>query len=509
MFYVPLYVEAIRSRPLLLFWAATLAQAAIWFAVPALFYASPPGELAQTLALGHGFDLAGDTGPPLAYWLAAAVFRAAGLFGIYALAQVCVIATYWCVFALSRAIVGASHAAVAVLLMVGISVFTLPTPDFGVSVLAMPLWAAALLFYWRAAMQKQARSWYLFGAAAALLLVTTNAALIFLGALMLFTAATGRGRAALTSSHPWIVVIVLSAFLFLHLIWLQGEGDKFTTALARLRMAEAARQNTTATLRLLFALALTHAGLAILVMLGCGWPHAPANPAPPLSRLPVDPTAASFVKVFALWPALLAISFAVVANEPQPVGGLAPLLVLSGLATVVAAGDAITLYHQRILGYAWAGLLVVPALFVPIVIATLPWATGTELKIAQPAGAMGRFFANTFARRTGQPLAVVTGDARMAMLIAISASSRPGVFLPADPAHSPDVTLDDIRKKGAVVVWPAAGTSPVPPPEIKAYFPDLVAEVPQIFARPIEGRLPPFRIGWGVIRPGSVAPTPH
>ena len=34
-----------------------------------------------------------------------------------------------------------------------------------------------------------------------------------------------------------------------------------------------------------------------------------------------------------------------------PIGGAAPLLVLSGLAVIVVAGDSIELHHQRILGY--------------------------------------------------------------------------------------------------------------------------------------------------------------
>ena len=49
MFYVPLYIEALRSRPNLLFWAAALAQATIWVVVPMVFYAAPPGDLPQLL----------------------------------------------------------------------------------------------------------------------------------------------------------------------------------------------------------------------------------------------------------------------------------------------------------------------------------------------------------------------------------------------------------------------------------------------------------------------------
>ena len=118
MFYVPLYIELMRSRPNLLFWFAALAQAAVWILAPTLFYFAPPGDLAQLLAIGHQFRFDSGVGPPLAYWLAEIAFRIAGLFGVYVLAQICVVTTYWCVFTLGRAIFGPVHAVLAVLLMV-------------------------------------------------------------------------------------------------------------------------------------------------------------------------------------------------------------------------------------------------------------------------------------------------------------------------------------------------------------------------------------------------------
>jgi len=508
MFYVPLYVEMLRARPRLLFWAAALAQAALWLAVPMLFYSAPPGDLAQLLAVGHELRFDAGVGPPLAYWLAEIAFRVAGLFGVYALAQICVVTTYWCVFALGRAIVGPTHAAMAVLLMVGISLLTVPTPDFGPPILAMALWAVVLLHYWRAVAGRERRSWYVLGGAAALLLLTTDAALLLLGVLAAFTAATARGRGALEAVEPWIVAVALSVVLFLHLVWLAGMAGGPISTLARLREAALAGANTALWLRLITALILAHAGLAILLLLAGGWPPLRAGPAPPLSRAPVDALAMTFVKVFALAPGLLATIAAVVLGRPSPVGGAAALVVLSGLAVVVAAGDTIELHHQRILGFAWAGLLIVPAIFVPILIVLLPWTTGVNLPVAQPAAAMGRFFADSFERRTGQPLAVVTGDPRLAALVALGAPSRPSVLFDADPARSPWVTAADIRDKGAVVVWLSADTTPVPPPDIKVYFPDLVAEVPRAFDRPMRGRVAVLWVGWGVIRPGSVAPPP-
>ena len=77
-------------------------------------------------------------------------------------------------------------------------------------------------------------------------------------------------------------------------------------------------------------------------------------------RRSVEPFARRFVFFFAFMPALLATVAGVVVGAPGPVGGIAPLVVLSGLAVVIAAGDAIALSHQRGVIATWFGLLLVP-----------------------------------------------------------------------------------------------------------------------------------------------------
>ena len=505
MFYVPLYFEAIRSRPALVFWLATLTQAVLWILVPMLFYAAPPAELAQVLAIGHEFQFDSDVGPPLAFWLAEIAFRIGGLFGVYLLAQFCVVTTYWAVFRLGSAIVGPAQAVAAVLLMVGISPFTVPSPDFGPAVLAMALWSLVLLYYWEGVTQGRRQAWYGVAGAGALLLLTSEAALILLGPLALFTVFTARGRAALDRIGPWIAIVVLVGVLFVHLLWLEGATDSLTPIIARLRDVGIAGKNTISWLRLLVMLALAHAGLVILAGLAAGWPRGSTDPLPALRRGAVDDFARSYIKVFAIVPALLSTILAVVLGRALPIGGVAPLVALSALALVVVAGDAIVLYHQRILGFAWAGLLLVPAIMVPAVMIALPWAVGTDLAVAEPANAMGRFFATTFANRTGHPLAVVTGEISTAAIVALASPSRPSVYFEDDPARSPSVTPELIRKNGAVVVWITPDTNPAPPPGIKALFPDLVPEVPQVFERRVQGRMPLLRVGWGMIRPAQAA----
>jgi hypothetical protein len=188
--------------------------------------------------------------------------------------------------------------------------------------------------------------------------------------------------------------------------------------------------------------------------------------------------------------------------------------VLSGLAVVIAAGDAIALSHQRAVIATWFGLLLIPPVLAVVALLTLPW-LGIDLAVNQPADAMARFFADSFARRVGKELPIVAGDPRTAELVELGAASRPSVFLAATPKRSPWVSIRDVRAKGAIVVWPTTDTAGTPPMAILADFPDIVPEVPRAFERTVQGRLPLLRIGWALIRPQpqdspatAAAPTP-
>jgi hypothetical protein len=506
MLYVSIVVELLRARPALAIWIAALMQALLWTLVPALFYSAPPGDVATVLAVGHQFRLGTYLGPPLAFWLAELAYDVAGLFGVYALSQACVVVAYWAVFSLGRTIVGAQHAALAVLLMVGISAFTVPTPDFGPVVLTMPLWAMILLHYWLAVGENRRSYWIVLAIEIALLLLTTYAGLVLLALLLVFTFANRHARAVLGSGDPWIAGIITLVVMLPHLLWLANSSEQLLPALSRLRTPESVGDNFIAWLRQIGLVLAAHAGLALIVVCAIGWGRARQEPAPVIMRVPVRDFAKAFVYYFAAVPPLVATFLGVLLGS-GPVGGLAPVVILSGLAVIVAAGDAVMLHRQRGLIYAWFGLLLVPPLTVVLALATLPW-LGVELNVAQPADAMARFFADSFQRRMGSPLPIVAGDPRLASLIALDAS-RPSLFFDAAPEHSPWVSFDDVRAKGGIVVWRSPDTAGVPPPEIQARFPGITPELPRAFASKVQGALPLLRVGWAVIRPQSAAAPPQ
>ena len=178
--------------------------------------------------------------------------------------------------------------------------------------------------------------------------------------------------------------------------------------------------------------------------------------------------------------------------SPRPENFMAaPLAAMSGLAVIVAAGDRIRIEHQYVIGYAWAALMILPPVLVALAVMIQPWIFAVDLRVGRPAKEIGQFFAESFQRRTGKPLAIVGGDQPIAALISLDrADAGRASISKSAPEYLPKVTRREIEEKGAVVVWPATDTTGRPPPEILRQFPDLVAEVPRAFTRRFQGRMP-------------------
>jgi hypothetical protein len=500
MYVVSLPIEILRTRPRLVFWLAALAQALIWVLVPTLFYAAPPGDLADLLSVSHHVERLFTLVPPLAYWLVEIAFRVGGMFGVYVLSQICVVVTLWAVFALGRATLGERHAVLATLLMTGIYFVTVPTPDFSPAILAMPLWALALLHFWRAAGENRELYWLALAADLALLLMTTYLATFLIALLWVFAALHPQSRRQLLSPAVAGSAIIVLFMLIPHVVWLKGGGTLALPVLPNLRSADLIERNGYALARILGLLLIGHAGLAVMAIVAVGAFRKRRAEAALIERAPPPDFASSFIYYFALVPPLLLVIAAVIAGYGGPLN-FAPVIVLSGLATVLAAGDVIAIYRQRTSVFTWAVFLLAPPVIAVTTAMLLPWAAVADPRIALPAREMGRFFGENFERRTGQKFAFVTGDPTLTPLIAVGATSRPFVFGEDKPGQPQLSTQDELFDKGAIVVWRATDSTGTPPIDIRTRFPELVPEVPRVFERRVEGRLPQLRLGWAMIRP--------
>jgi hypothetical protein len=499
MRFTSLVVELIRARPRLVVWIVVLAQAAIWLLLPLIFYGSPPGDLATVLAFGREYQVGTDMGPPLSFWLSDIAYRAAGnhVFGLYLLAQVCAVATFIVFYRLARAIVGPQQAVLAVLLSMTVVVFSSPSVEFGPLILARPLWALLLLHSWQLIGQNRRSAWFAWSIDCGLLLLTTPAAIGMILLVASFAIGTPRGRRMLSAVDPLYALLVIVVLALPYLIWLV-RADAITMPPLPAITDVAARATRWGVI--LGGLIVAMAAIVLLVILNSRWFARDAEDAPIIFRPPIGSLALQFVYFFAFAPAIVGSYVSGLFNFDRVFGGAGVALLMSGLAVVEAAGDLIHLRRQRLLRSVWAFAIAAPAVLALATAVFLPWTSTTEASTSLPAAAIGRFFDDSFQRRTNQRLRAVAGDPQLASLIAMAAR-RPHLLLDATPQRTPWLSIAKFNETGGVVVWRAQDTAGTPPSDIAQRFPGIVPEVPRAFDRLVNGRLPVLRIGWAIVRP--------
>ena len=226
----------------------------------------------------------------------------------------------------------------------------------------------------------------------------------------LFAAAEpGRGRGC-SRSIPMPALVVALLLAAPHLLWLSRERRR--PARCRLRRLGLIDAVTRCWAQAGWpALAFEHAGLLVLVVVAGALLVDRRLAVPAIERAAarsVRPAVRLCVRDRAR---LVATLIAALRGQPAPLGGYGALVVLSGLAVIVAAGDMIRLYRQHAVSWTWLALLTGPPLVTVVASVLLPWTVAAELTVNEPAAEMGRFFSETFSRRTGRPLAIVIGDA--------------------------------------------------------------------------------------------------
>ena len=499
MRFTSLVIELIRARPRLVVLIAVLLQAALWLVVSLAFYHSPPSDLAIALAYGREYQVGTGLGPPLAFWLGDIAYRIAGdhIFGVYLLAELCSIITFWALFLLGRALVGGQQAVLAVLLVMTVTAFGSSTLDFGPDVLARPLWALLLLHSWQLIGQGRRNAWFAFSIEAGLLLLTTSAGIELLLLVAAFAVATGQGRRTLSSLDSPFALLVIVALALPYLIWLIRAG---TFHLPHWPPPADLHVWAVHWARLVGGLLLAMAGVLILIVANSARLNRTPEDAPIIYRPPGGPLARKFVYVFAIVPALIGSLISGLFNLDRVVAGAGVVLLMAGLAVIVATGDRVHLRRQRVLRAIWAALIVIPALGVIAGALFLPWAGHSEVATSLPARDIAQFFGDNFQRRTNRQLPAVAGDTQIASLVALGAG-RPHLFIDAAPDRTPWMTFAKFQQVGGVVVWRASDTAGKPPLAISKRFPNLVPEVPQTFDWLVNGRQPVLRIGWAIVRP--------
>lgn len=483
--------------------ALAATQIVLWTLVPFLTHHTMPLDVVREgLAWGVEWQWGYHKHPPLATWLVDAAFRLLGDLGPYLLAQVAIATTYAFVFLLGRRLMGESKAAVGTLLLVGVYYFSWPTPEFNHNVAQMPFWAAASYLFHRAIREDRLISWMALGAVAGAGLLVKYSMAVLLVAMALYLLGSAGTRRLLLSPRLYVGLAAVGAVLLPHLMWLVA-NDFAPFGYLEGRAATAASPIVTRIvepLGFLLAQAADHlpmvALLALAGLIGKG----------ALSTHPSGDQASGedrrFLMTLALGPALLTALAALLGGFGLRDMWGAPMFNLSGLLAVHLLAGRVEALRVRRFAVSVAGLLVLLPLVYGIVSLFGASLTGRPKRIDWPDRVLASALERVWRERTGCPLRIVAGDSWLAGLVSLRASGRPAVVLDGEPALSPWITPERLRRDGALLVWRIEdGQTGIP--SSLAQLGSVEPGDPLTFSWPRAPRVSPLRIGWAVLPPSS------
>ncbi len=204
-----------------LFFGLVVLQIFIWTLVPTLTHTSLPLDVVREgLAWGHEWQWGYHKHPPLPSWMVEISFLLLGDVGPFLLSQLAIVTTFIFIFLIGREIFSEKEALIAVILLVGIYYFSLPTAEFNHNIAQMPVWAAMIYFFYRALNSDQLRWWCLLGVSAGVGLLSKYTVLVLVCVMFFYVLFTPANRKIFGRLGPYLSVFVALLIVAPHLYWL-------------------------------------------------------------------------------------------------------------------------------------------------------------------------------------------------------------------------------------------------------------------------------------------------
>jgi hypothetical protein len=452
---------------------------AVWTILPALVSANLQLDLAEDLALGKEWQLGYWKHPPLPWWAADLLYRIVGdVHAVYVLGPLAAVVCLYAVWLTGRDIVGGFQALIAVAALEGVHYYNFSVVKFAHDQMQLPFWALTGLFLYRALTRGRIFDWLLAGAALALCFWSKYAAFALAGSLAIFLLADPVARRTLATPGPWLMALAFLVVIAPNLWWLVDTGFlplRYVDARARLathwhHVVTFPLQWTASQLFFLLP------AIALMALAYAGGPRgAYADERMAFARRTITMLALGPFAVTTL--VALVLGRLPVAMWGYPLWSFAPLAVLLWLGPVTDPA--------RLKRFA-AGFI---ALFIAMPVVYAAVELGEPLLRDRPKATQfpGRLLAETVTRawreKFGTPLTYVGGGEFATNNVAVYSPDRPHVIVHADPGLSPWVDRDDLKKRGAVLVWEDGQADAATLARWQATYPNLELQPPLILPR--------------------------
>jgi hypothetical protein len=487
-------IRWVERRPGAAFGIFLIMHFTVWTLLPALLYANLPLDLIEALAYGREWQLGYDKLPPLPWWLIEAVHRTVGAdIAYYAVAQATVLIAFALVFALSLPLLGATGALVAVLIGDGLHYFQYTAVKFNHDVIQLPFWALAGYAFHDALRRGRLHSWALLGFGVGGALWAKYFVVVLAVPYALFMVLDRQARRAWATPGPWLAILVALLIAAPHIMWL-FQSDFLPFAYASHRAAPVRgwfdhllHPTIFVGSQIFFLLP------SFLIAAPLFWPHEGKKTA-------FDPFERRIVTLLAFGPALTTIALAAATGRGVIAMWGYPLWLFLGSWLVMAARVRFdTARLTRIVG-AWA---IVFTIFVVAFVANylaLPYLDHRYRAALFPGDRLGATLTARFHEATGAPLRYVIGSMWDGGNLAHYSPDQPEVLVDGIPARAPWIDLDDLRNKGAILVWTQSD-----PRQLPAAFAAMApgAELGAPFDLPMRRNGGAVHVGWAILKPSQ------
>ena len=489
-------VHWIERRPRAAFGVFLAAHFAVWTILPALVYANLPLDLIEALVYGREWQLGYDKLPPLPWWLVEIAHRAVDAdIAYYAIAQIAVLVAFALVFALARPLVGAIGALIAVLIIDGLHYFQYTAVKFNHDVIQLPFWALAGYAFHAALRRGRLGHWCLLGLAIGGALWAKYFVVVLAAPYALFLLLDRQARRAFATPGPWLALAVALVVAVPHIVWLfQSDFLPFAYASHRATPVRGWFDHVLHP-AVFFGSQIFFLLPSFFIAAAMFWPV----PLPQEDKKRVlDAFDRRIVTLIAFGPALTIIALAAVTGRGAVSMWGYPLWLFLGLWLVIGARVNLhTARLGRIVG-AWA---VVFTIFVVAFIANylvLPPLDHRYRAVLFPGDRLGKTLTARFHDTTGTPLRYVIGSMWDGGNLAHYSDDQPQVLVDGLPARAPWIDLDDLRDRGAMLVWTQSDPQQIPP-ALAAIAPG--AELGAPFDLPMRRGDGTVHVGWAILRP--------
>ena len=444
--------------------AAVLAlHAAVWTVLPALLYANLPLDLIEALMYGREWQLGYDKLPPLPWWLVQITYEVVGRdFAYYLLAELAVIAALALVYVAARPLVGPLGALVSVLIVDGLHYFNYTAAKFNHDVIQLPFWALAGYAFHRALRARQLTDWLLLGLAVGLSLWAKYFVVVLVAPMVAFALLDRDARKVLATPGPYIAAAVALVTVAPHLVWLV-QTDFLPLGYAEHRAVLARGWYDHIWHPLQFVIdQLFFLIPSLLIAAPLFWPRRTA------SEPAVTPRADAFdtriVSWLAFGPMATVLAMAAVSGRGTVAMWGYPLWLFLGTWLVLTARRVLDDRRLARILTTWAVVFVCLALAFIANYGVLPRYDHRYRAVFFPGGELARELSQRYRAATGDPIVYVIGAMWDGGNVAHYARSQPRVLVDGSPARAPWIDLNDLRARGALVVWTDGDPNAIPVP---------------------------------------------